>query len=227
VYIRQRKLWNDRFKFGAQLILVILLVFLILSYRSITEIPKIELFILIFIFGVFCCFLAATAVYARIEKIEEKKTILLLTILFYLFMALVSISYSFTLAASIFGARAQVFFTKSIRAVISGFYSSLFVLTILREVHSALSEVEKEYEKRIELIREGNDLEENPDNPRPNYQLESLLDFLFKSSITQLLMIFCYNLMLLFIPEAFLMSLGFTFLSQGLDILREWFSTTM
>ncbi|MFX1519090.1 MAG: hypothetical protein ACFFCD_04145 [Promethearchaeota archaeon] len=227
MYIRRGKLWFDRFKFGAQLILVILAIFFILSYRSITEIPKVELFILIFIFGVFCCFLAATAVYARIEKIEEKKTTLLLTILFYLFLALISISYSFTLAESIFGARAQVFFTKSIRAIISGFYSSLFVLTILREVHSALSEVEKEYEKRIELIREGNDLEEDPDNPHSKYQLESLLDFLFKSSITQLLLIFCYNLMLLFIPEAFLMSLGFTFLSQGLEILKEWFLSTI
>jgi hypothetical protein len=227
VDVRRGKLWYDRFKFGAFLVLVILVMFFLVSYRSLTEIPKIELFILVLIFSVFCCFLAGTAVYARVEKIEERKNILLCLILFYLFLALVSLSYSFTLAEAIFGVRAQIFFTRSIRTIISGFYSSLFVLTILREVHAALSEVEREYEKRIELIREGNDVVDIDSNPRPNQQLENLVDFLFKISVTQLSLIFVYNLLLLYADETFLMSLGFTILSQGLDILKRWILTTL
>lgn len=102
----------------------------------------------------------------------------------------------------------------------------MFVITILREVHAAIREVEKEYEKRIELIREGNDSTDANDI-RSSHRLENLLDFMFKSSVTQILLIFSYNLMVLWFPESFLMSLGFNILSYGLDILRDWILTTL
>lgn len=228
---RRGKLWYDRIKIWAFLILLVLVAYHTLSYYTIAtrtfgfsliiEVLGISLFILVFLFGVFCCFLAVTVVHAKVEKLEKRKNIVLFQILFYLFLALASISYSFSLAEGIFGARAQLFFSRNIRTIISGFYSSLFVLTILKEVRVALKEVETEYEKRLRLLKRGSD-PKKIDKIRPSYKLDNLLDFLFKTSVTQILLIFGYNLLLLYVDESFLVNVGFTISSYAIELIKQW-----
>jgi len=231
VDVRRGKLWYDRIKIWAFLILLALGAYHTLNYYTIANRPLwfnllinvlgISLFILVFLFGVFCCFLAVTVVHAKVEKLEKRKNIILFQILFYLLLALASISYSFSLAEGIFGARAQLFFSRNIRTIISGFYSSLFVLTILKEVRIALKEVETEYEQRIRLIKRGSDLRKF-EKTHPSYKLDNLLDFLFKTSVTQILMIFGYNLLLLYVDESFLVNVGFTISSYAIELIKQW-----
>jgi len=234
VDVRRGKLWYDRIRIWAFFILLVLTAYHSLKYYTVAsssasrfglslliEALGIGLFILVFLFGVFCCFLAVTVVHAKVEKLEKRKNLILFQIIFYLFLALASISYSFSLAEGIFGARAQLFFSRNIRTIISGFYSSLFVLTILKEVRVALKEVETEYEKRLRLIKRGSDVKKF-EKTRPSYKLDNLLDFLFKTSVTQILLIFGYNLLLLYVDESFLVNVGFTISSYAIELIKSW-----